>query len=114
MPLFNLALGLVVVLNLLVVRDGRWSPLTRWLDFAASLLVLLWLALLLSGQPLADPSLEELMGRGLSESLAVRYRDQILPLLHSGARIGILALAAVVAFAALDELIKALRTLRSS
>lgn len=79
--LLNLALGLDLILNLVVWRQGRWQLKTRWLDFATTLIWVLLLYRLVTGPSIVEPDAEWMIAHGWSSEAAadyVRLIDEIL------------------------------------
>lgn len=56
----NLLLGLDVLLNLVLLRKGEWSPMTRWAKVGLSLFGIAILIAMISGPPVAYLSPEEM------------------------------------------------------
>ncbi|HEY46351.1 MAG TPA: hypothetical protein G4O14_06165 [Anaerolineae bacterium] len=56
----NLLLGLDILLNLVLLRQGEWSPMTRWAKVGLSLFGIAILIAMISGSPVAYLSPEEM------------------------------------------------------
>lgn len=109
LPLLDLFFGMTVALNLVVLREGRWRALTRWLDLSCTLVFLFWLFRVFVDGPITVPSPDELMELGISAEGASRYLDRVVPILARGTQ----ALGAVLMILsgvnAISELRKAIR-----
>ncbi len=110
MPLVNLGLAGVLIVNLAVLRAGRWRPLTRWLDLGTTVLFLAVMVRLATGHPLADWSAQQLAELGLAEDLADLYRVTVLPIVRSVTKVGLAAGALGFGVAAVVDLVEAIRS----
>ncbi len=93
--LLNLALGLDLLLNLVVWRQGRWQLMTRWLDFATTLIWVFFLFRLATGPSIVEPDAEWMIAHGWSSEAAASYvsliEDALSDLVEIGLGLGLIA-----------------------
>jgi hypothetical protein len=90
--LLNLVLGFEVALGLLVLRQGRWQPLTRWLELGTTILFAILLLRLAFGTGLVAVDSDWMEQSGWSPETAAQYvrlAEEILsPILAVALQIG--------------------------
>jgi hypothetical protein len=93
--LLNLALGLDLLLNLVVWRQGRWQLKTRWLDFGTTLIWVLFLYRLVTGPSIVEADAEWMIAHGWSAEAAAGYvelmGETLSGLVEIALRIGLVA-----------------------
>lgn len=70
--------GLGILLNLAVLRKGRWQPATRWISAGLTLLNIVLLLVLLGGAPIVESTpqaLEILKGMNVAPDVTARLGD---------------------------------------
>ena len=60
-----------ITLDIILVRQGKWQPWTRWFAFAKAALAILVLLVMLSGDPIAQLTAEGLARIGWPQSINV-------------------------------------------
>jgi len=78
-PLLSVTWALHIVLNIVLVRRGRWEPATRWFQVALKVFGLVILGMMIAGAPIID----------LSQSRAVMpfvITDRLVELIYNGFR----------------------------
>lgn len=106
--LLNLVLGFELALSLMVLRQGRWQPLTRWLELGTTILFAALLFRLAFGTALVAVDSEWMVQSGWSPETAnhyVRLAEQTLsPILTVALQIGFVG-SSIVAVVQLFRLV---------
>lgn len=112
--LLNVALMGVLVLNLVVIEHGRWSPSSRWIDFATSCVGIVFFVRVLGSDVISGITLTDLLASGMSQELAQDYMSRVVPMLDWGVRLGFIGGLVGVSIGAIDELVKAIKATRAA
>jgi hypothetical protein len=79
LPLINLLWGLQVALYLVLFRQGRWQPATRWASRVLDAAGIFVGYLLLAGPPIVAVSTQELMSTGIFDAATAATLSALLP-----------------------------------
>jgi hypothetical protein len=71
LPWINLVWFTTIALDIILVRQGKWQPWTRWFAVAKTVLAILVLLIMLSGDPIAQLTAEGLARIGWPQSVKV-------------------------------------------
>lgn len=74
LPWINLVWFTTIALDIILIRQGKWQPWTRWFAVAKTVLAILVLLVMLSGDPIVQLTAEALARIGWPQSVKVLHR----------------------------------------